>query len=315
MSVVALPRRPPTAASAPLPMDRLERLWAWGGADSAMSWVWRPTTVEGLRRAVAHAAALDLPVGLRGAGCSYGDASLAPEGVSLDCSRMTRVLDWNPDTGVIRVEPGVTIRQLWQYVLEDGWWPPVVTGTMAITLGGAAGMNVHGKNAWKLGPIGDHLRAVDLLLASGEVVHCSRDERPDLFHAAIGGFGMLGCFTALELQLERIHSGLIEVEAVPARSLGDMLDVFDRAPRHGRLPGGLDGHLRRRAGARTRPGPRGLPLAARRGPAGGADVAPGAPGAAADAARRRAEIGDVALHATVHQPAWACGSSTRPSTI
>jgi FAD/FMN-containing dehydrogenase len=226
MSVVALSRRTPSATGAPLPTDRLERVWAWGGADSAMSWVWRPTTVDGLRNAVARAAALDLPVGLRGAGCSYGDASLVPEGVSLDCSRMTRVLDWNPDTGVIRVEPGVTIRQLWQYVLEDGWWPPVVTGTMAITLGGAAGMNVHGKNAWKLGPIGDHLRAVELMLASGEVARCSRDERPDLFHAAIGGFGMLGCFTSLELQLERVHSGLIEVEAVPARSLGEMFDVF-----------------------------------------------------------------------------------------
>jgi len=227
MSVIALPRRTPTAGIASLPMDRLERVWAWGRADSAMSWVWRPTTVDGVRDVLALAASRGLGVGLRGAGCSYGDASLNAEGISLDLSRMTRVLDWNPATGVIRVEPGVTMRQLWQYVLEDGWWPPVVTGTMAITLGGAAGMNVHGKNAWKLGPIGDHLRSVDLLLASGEVVRCSRDERPDLFHAAIGGFGMLGCFTSLELQLERVHSGLIEIEAIPARGVREMLEVFD----------------------------------------------------------------------------------------
>ena len=201
MSVVALPRRTPAAGVAPLPMDRLERVWAWGRADSAMSWVWRPTTVDGVRDVLTLAAARGLGVGLRGAGCSYGDASLNAEGVSLDLSRMNRILEWDPATGVIRVEPGVTIRQLWQYVLEDGWWPPVVTGTMAITLGGAAGMNIHGKNNWKLGPIGDHVRSVDLLLASGEVVRCSRDERPELFHAAIGGFGMLGCFTSLELQL------------------------------------------------------------------------------------------------------------------
>ena len=242
MTVVALPRRTPAASAAPLPPDHLERVWAWGGADSVMSWVWRPSTVDGIRDVLALAASRGLSVGLRGAGRSYGDAALNAEEVCLDLSRMTRVLDWNPHTGVIRVEPGVTIRQLWQYVLEDGWWPPVVTGTMTITLGGAAGMNVHGKNAWKLGPLGDHLRAVELLLASGEVVRCSREERPDLFHSAVGGFGMLGCFTSLELQLERVHSGLIEVEVVPARSLAEMLAIFDeRLETADYLVGWIDG--------------------------------------------------------------------------
>ena len=83
MSVVALPRRTPAGGVAPLPMDRLERVWAWGRADSAMSWVWRPTTVDGVRDVMALAAARGLGVGLRGAGCSYGDASLNAEGVSL----------------------------------------------------------------------------------------------------------------------------------------------------------------------------------------------------------------------------------------
>ena len=301
MSVVALPRRTPAAGVAPLPMDRLERVWAWGRADSAMSWVWRPTTVDGVRDVLALAAARGLGVGLRGAGCSYGDASLNAEGVSLDLSRMNRILEWNPATGVIRVEPGVTIRQLWQYVLEDGWWPPVVTGTMAITLGGAAGMNVHGKNAWKLGPIGDHLRSVDLLLASGEVVRCSRDERPELFHAAIGGFGMLGCFTSLELQLERIHSGLIEIEAIPARSLREQLRDLRGAPRHRGLSRRVGRHVRPRRRARARARARRLSPAARRGPARRADAAPAAPGAAADPLRRGAEVADVAVHAAAHQ--------------
>jgi decaprenylphospho-beta-D-ribofuranose 2-oxidase len=245
MAVIALPRRTPVPGAAPLPSDHLERVWAWGGAHSVMSWVWRPSTVDGIRDVLALAAARGVSVGLRGAGCSYGDASLNAEEICLDLSRMTRVLDWNPDSGVIRLEPGVTIHQLWRYVLEDGWWPPVVSGTMAITLGGAAAMNVHGKNAWKLGPIGDHVRAIDLLLASGEVVRCSRAERPDLFHAAIGGFGMLGCFTSLELQLERIHSGLLEVEAIPARSLAEALAIFEeRLATADYLVGWIDGFAR-----------------------------------------------------------------------
>jgi len=49
---------------ASLPMDRLERVWAWGRADSAMSWVWRPTTVDGVRNVVAGASAIDIKRGL-----------------------------------------------------------------------------------------------------------------------------------------------------------------------------------------------------------------------------------------------------------
>jgi FAD/FMN-containing dehydrogenase len=139
---------------------------------------------------------------------------------------MTRLLDWDPRQGIIRVEPGVTIRQLWQYVLGDGWWPYVVPGTMAVTVGGAAAMNIHGKNNWKVGPIGDHIRAFEILLPNGEHRHCSRSEHPDLFHAAIGGFGMLGCFTSLTLELKRIHSGLVEVEPISVPSFEAMTEVF-----------------------------------------------------------------------------------------
>jgi len=210
-----------------LPADRLERVWSWGGATSAMSWVYRPTTIEGLHEVLALARAEGRTIGLRGAGQSYGDAATNAENLCLDTSRMNRILEWDPASGRIRVEPGVTIGQLWRYTIEDGWWPPVVSGTMFTSLGGAAAMNIHGKNNWKVGTIGEHIEAFELLSPSGEIVRCSRDERSDLFHAAIGGFGMLGCFTSLTLRLKRIHSGLLEVEPIPIRSLGEMFDVVE----------------------------------------------------------------------------------------
>jgi FAD/FMN-containing dehydrogenase len=211
----------------PLPTERLERVTAWGGATAAMSYVYRPSTVDGVAAVFDLARRHGVTVGLRGAGQSYGDASLNAEHVTLDCSRLTRILDWNPTDGVIRVEPGVTIRQLWQYAIGDGWWPYVVPGTMAVSIGGAAAMNIHGKNNWKVGSIGDHIREFELLLPSGEVRRCSRTSHPDLFHAAIGGFGMLGCMTSVTLELKRIHSGLLEVEPVTAANFEDMTAVFE----------------------------------------------------------------------------------------
>jgi decaprenylphospho-beta-D-ribofuranose 2-oxidase len=193
----------------------------------SMSYVYRPSTADGVREVFEEAQRSGRSVALRGAGRSYGDASLNAENIVLDLTRMNRILDWDPQAGLLRVEPGVTIAQLWRYTIEDGWWPPVVPGTMFVTLGGAASMNVHGKNNYRVGPWGDHILEFELLLPSGETVRCSRDENSDVFHAAIGGFGMLGCFTSLTLQMKRIYSGMLSVEAISTRSLPEMVGVFE----------------------------------------------------------------------------------------
>lgn len=207
--------------------ERLEQVTAWGGANYSVSHVYRPTTVEQLRQLFALAQQTGRTVGLRGGGNSYGDAAMNGEQILLDMRRMNRILAWNPENGRIQVEPGVTLSQLWQYVLEDGWWPPVVTGTMKTTIGGCAAMNVHGKNAYQLGTIGDHILEFEMLLPNGDLLTCSRNKNSDLFHAAIGGFGLLGCFTSFTLQLKRIHSGYLLVETSAQPNLASMFTYFE----------------------------------------------------------------------------------------
>jgi FAD/FMN-containing dehydrogenase len=216
-----------TAVANSLPADHLEWVGAWGNAAGGLAHVYRPSTVEGLQEVLGLARATGRSIGLRGGGNSYGDAAMNSENIVVDLRRMNRVLDWQPETGVIRVEPGVTLSELWQYILEDGWWPPVSTGTSLTTMGGCAAMNVHGKNAWQMGPIGDHITEFDLMLASGEVITCSREENSDVFHAAIGGFGMLGIFTSLTMQMKRVYSGLLSVETGAQANLGEMFRYFD----------------------------------------------------------------------------------------
>jgi decaprenylphospho-beta-D-ribofuranose 2-oxidase len=217
----------PPGALPPLPPDHLEVVRAWGGASATVSHVYRPATVEELAHVLELARRSGRTVSFRGGGNSYGDAFMNSENIVLDLRRMTRILAWNPENGRIRVEPGVTLQQLWEYTLEDGWWPPVVTGTMKTTLGGCAAMNVHGKNGWQAGPIGDRIEAFDLMLPTGEIITCSRQENSDIFHTAIGGFGMLGCFTAITLRLKRIYSGLLQVETSSRPNLADMFAYFE----------------------------------------------------------------------------------------
>jgi FAD/FMN-containing dehydrogenase len=192
-----------------------------------MGYVYRPSTVDGIHEVFELARQSGRSVGLRGTGNSYGDATLNDENITLDLRRMNRVLEWDPLSGRIRVEPGVTIAQLWQYVIEDGWWPPVVPGTSKPTIGGCAGMNIHGKNAWNSGTFGEHIHEFDIMLPTGRLVTCSRAENSELFHAAIGGFGMFGAFTALTLNLRRIYSGELDVKALACDNLADMLARFE----------------------------------------------------------------------------------------
>lgn len=210
-----------------LPAGQLERVSAWGGASSSLGYVYRPTVIDQVAELFQLAQRSGRSIVLRGGGNSYGDAAMNSENIVLDLRRMNRILAWDPAGGIITVEPGVTLQQLWQYVLEDGWWPPVCTGTMLITIGGGAAMNVHGKNAWKVGTLGDNILSFDLMLPSGETIRCDREQNCDIFHAAIGGFGMLGCFVSLTLKMKRIYSGFLNVEAVVSPNLGEMLAYFE----------------------------------------------------------------------------------------
>ena len=205
----------------------VERVEGWGMAVGSTVRVVRPRTVEQLRAALREAQAAGVTLAPRGTGCSYGDASTTRRGWSLDLTRMAGIHDFDSGTGVADLEAGVTIRQLWRTALPRGWWPKVVSGTMFPTVAGAAGMNIHGKNNFKVGTFGDNVLDLDLLLASGELVTCSREQNPDFFHAAIGGFGMLGVITRVRTRTTRIHSGEVKVKGISCHDLGEMMAYME----------------------------------------------------------------------------------------
>ncbi len=220
----------------------------FGHSLRASSYVLRPTRVEEISEALTLARRQGLSVTARGTGLSYNDAALNGGGIVLDLAGMNRIIEWNFETGEVLVEPGVTLQQLWQQVEPDGWWPPVVSGTMLTTVGGCLGANVHGKNNFKMGPIGEHVIEFKAILPSGAEVVCSPRKNPDLFFAMIGGFGMLGIFTAIKLQMKRIHSGFLEISARPVRNLHEHLaDLRENAPTSDYIVGWLDGTVGGRA--------------------------------------------------------------------
>jgi len=210
-------------AGAAAPPRSWEYVEGWGMAVGAHSRVLRPRSVDEIAAAFRLARGEGTSLALRGTGNSYGDAAVNSRGWVLDVSRMNRILDWNPATGVAVLEPGVTVEQLWKRILPDGWWPAVVSGTAFPTVAGALAMNIHGKNSYRTGPLGEHCLEFDLVLPSGETLTCDRARHADLFHAAIGGFGMLGAFSRVALSTHRVHSGDLAVKALRSRDLAEMM--------------------------------------------------------------------------------------------
>jgi FAD/FMN-containing dehydrogenase len=213
----------------------------FGHSLSAPVYLLQPITADEIYETFRHARKAGLTVTARGAGRSYNDAALNGGGIILDLTGMNQILEWDPAAGIVRCEPGVTLQQLWQRVLPDGWWPPVVSGTMYTTLGGCLGANIHGKNNFRMGPIGEHVLEFTALLPTGAEITCSPGKNADLFFSMIGGLGMLGIFTSITLQMKKMRSGLLEVDAWPTRTLaGHLHDIEEGAPKYDYFVGWLD---------------------------------------------------------------------------
>lgn len=228
----------PTTA---LPYERLTYLENFGHSLHAASYLYKPESADEIGSVLKYAKQNGLKVTLRGAGRSYNDAALNSAGIVLDLTRMNKIIGWNPETGLITAEPGVTLEKLWHIVLPDGWWPPVVSGTMKTTLGGCLGMNIHGKNNFKMGPIGEHVQEFTALLPTGAEITCSPTKNGDLFHALISGMGMLGVFTSITLKMKKMYSGFLQVHAYPVPNLQAHLKaIADDAPEYDYTVGWLD---------------------------------------------------------------------------
>ncbi len=213
----------------------------FGRAVQSASRTYAPHDVDELREILSRAAGEGLPITFRGAGRSYGDASLSRDGIVLDLTGLDRVNAWDREAGIIDCGPGLTIEGLWRKTLGDGWWPMVVPGTMRPTLAGCVSMNVHGKNNFRVGAFGDQLHELDLVTPDGALHTVGPERDPALFRAVVGGLGLLGAITRVKMKLKHVESGLLDVEALAARSLEEMFDVFEQnLPTADYLVGWLD---------------------------------------------------------------------------
>lgn len=146
-----------------------------------------------------------------GQGRSYGDSCLAYSNQVLHMRAFNRFISADWQNGVLMAQSGVTLDEILQISIPNGWFLPVTPGTKYVTLGGAIANDVHGKNHHRQGTFGCHVRSFSLYRSdiSGSL-KCSKYENTDLFHATIGGLGLTGIIESAEIQLMPIKSSRIQ---------------------------------------------------------------------------------------------------------
>jgi len=217
----------------------------WGRIGRAEHCIARPRFRDEVPRTLADCGDHDvLPVGL---GRSYGDTVLNSGKYLLDMTGLDRIIAFDRDAGVLRAEAGLSLDAALGVIVPAGWYFATTPGTRFVTLGGAVANDVHGKNHHSAGSIGCSVRRIGLLRSDGGEVELDRQSRGDLFRATIGGLGLTGIITWVELDLVRIPSADLIVEQIPFDNVAGFFELAAASQSHEHTVAWLDCANRGRA--------------------------------------------------------------------
>ncbi|MDX3530832.1 FAD-binding oxidoreductase [Streptomyces sp. ID05-39B] len=191
----------------------------WGRTAPTTARLIRPRTYEEAVTAVRDSGARgSIP---RGLGRAYGDAAQNAGGAVLDMTGLDQIHAIDVAGGSVLCDAGVSLHHLMEVLLPLGWFVPVPPGTRYVTVGGAIGADIHGKNHHVSGSFSRHVVSLELLTADGTV----RTVRPGtaLFDATAGGMGLTGVILTATVRLQPVATTLMSVDTERATDLDDLM--------------------------------------------------------------------------------------------
>ena len=165
----------------------------------------RPTSrgdalVEAFRTELANARRLGRPVNIGAARHSMGGQAIAQNGIALTVDNAW--IQPDPASETYWVNGGARWADVIAALDPLGYGPAVMQSNHDFGVAATFSVNAHG---WPVpfGPMGSTVRALRMVLPSGELVTASRQENADLFNLAMGGYGLVGLIVDLQLDMVR----------------------------------------------------------------------------------------------------------------
>src|SRR5947209_1789293 len=183
------------------PSDRQETAAEWrnwaGDQRCRPAAVRAPASIEELSGAVEWAARQGWRVRVAGAGHSFSDIALT-DGLMLRLGRLASMLDVDRASGLVRVQAGITIRELSRQLLAHGLALENLGDIDLQSIAGAISTATHGTGA-RLRNISSQVSELTLVLADSSTLACSAEHEPEVFRAARVGLGSLGVIAEVTL--------------------------------------------------------------------------------------------------------------------
>lgn len=157
-----------------------------------------PTRTEEIVAAVkAHKG----PISIGGGRFSMGGQTATEKALQIDMRRFNKILKIDAAAKVITVQAGARWRDIQEQIDKLDLSVKIMQTYSNFTVGGSLSVNVHGRYIGE-GPLVRSVESFKIVLADGREVNASRTENPEIFFAAIGGYGAFGVITEARLQLE-----------------------------------------------------------------------------------------------------------------
>ena len=154
---------------------------------------------------------------------STNSTRLLKKGNTVDISSLNNILDVDIQRQTCLVEPNVPMDRLVEKTLEFGMVPPVVMEFPGITVGGGYAGTSGESSSFKHGFFDTNVNWVEMVLADGQIIKSSKNEKPDLFHGAAGAVGSLGLTSLLELQLVKARA-FVKTTYHPVASIHEAIE-------------------------------------------------------------------------------------------
>ncbi len=176
-------------------------------------------------------------VAVGGGRYSMGGQVAVRGGLHLDMRQMNRLVWLHAEQRTVRVQAGMRWRDLQDVLDPLGLAVKTMQSYSNFTIGGSVSVNAHGRYVGH-GPVGNTVRALQLVMADGSVIEASRRQFADCFSAAVGGYGGVGVITEVELDVAdnvRIEREVIDIPLAAYtaffkdRVLGDATSVLHNA--------------------------------------------------------------------------------------